>query len=44
MLSIYIVLKTNFYTPTKVALSFRLDASFLPTEEYPQAVRAARMP
>ncbi|KAH8924623.1 NAD-dependent glutamate dehydrogenase [Atractiella rhizophila] len=29
------VLKTNFYTPTKVALSFRLDCSFLPTEEYP---------
>ena len=30
------VLKTNFYTPTKVALSFRLDPSFLPIEEYPQ--------
>lgn len=30
------VLKTNFYTPTKVALSFRLDPSFLPTSEYPQ--------
>ncbi|KAK3674450.1 NAD-dependent glutamate dehydrogenase [Recurvomyces mirabilis] len=30
------VLKTNFYTPTKVALSFRLDPSFLPAEEYPQ--------
>ncbi|KAI9885843.1 MAG: glutamate dehydrogenase (NADP(+)) gdh1 [Watsoniomyces obsoletus] len=30
------VLKTNFYTPTKVALSFRLDPSFLPTAEYPQ--------
>ena len=30
------VLKTNFYTPTKVALSFRLEPSFLPTEEYPQ--------
>ncbi|CZT14249.1 probable glutamate/leucine/phenylalanine/valine dehydrogenases [Ramularia collo-cygni] len=30
------VLKTNFYTPTKVALSFRLDPSFLPVEEYPQ--------
>lgn len=28
------VLKTNFYTPTKVALSFRLDAAFLPPEEY----------
>ncbi|EMC96096.1 hypothetical protein BAUCODRAFT_71533 [Baudoinia panamericana UAMH 10762] len=32
------VLKTNFYTPTKVALSFRLNPSFLPTEEYPQAL------
>lgn len=30
------VLKTNFYTPTKVALSFRLNPSFLPEEEYPQ--------
>lgn len=30
------VLKTNFYTPTKVALSFRLDPSFLPAIEYPQ--------
>ncbi|KAK8206798.1 NAD-dependent glutamate dehydrogenase [Zalaria obscura] len=30
------VLKTNFYTPTKVALSFRLNPDFLPTEEYPQ--------
>ena len=30
------VLKTNFYTPTKVALSFRLNAGFLPEEEYPQ--------
>ncbi|KAI9789059.1 MAG: glutamate dehydrogenase (NADP(+)) gdh1 [Peltula sp. TS41687] len=30
------VLKTNFYTPTKVALSFRLDPSFLPAAEYPQ--------
>lgn len=29
------VLKTNFYTPTKQAISFRLDASFLPVEEYP---------
>lgn len=28
------VLKTNFYTPTKVALSFRLDSSFLPSVEY----------
>ncbi|CCU76728.1 NAD(+)-specific glutamate dehydrogenase/putative NAD-specific glutamate dehydrogenase [Blumeria hordei DH14] len=30
------LLKTNFYTPTKVALSFRLDPSFLPKIEYPQ--------
>jgi glutamate dehydrogenase len=30
------ILKTNFYQATKVALSFRLDASFLPTGEYPQ--------
>ena len=30
------VLKTNFYTPTKVALSFRLNPSFLPPEEYPE--------
>lgn len=32
------VLKTNFYTPTKVALSFRLKPStdFLPEQEYPQ--------
>jgi len=29
------VLKTNFYTPTKVAISFSLDASFLPEYEYP---------
>lgn len=29
------VLKTNFYQPTKVALSFRMDPSFLPTVEYP---------
>ena len=29
------VLKTNFYTPTKVALSFRLEPSFLPAAEYP---------
>ncbi|KAL9085492.1 MAG: hypothetical protein Q9159_004687 [Coniocarpon cinnabarinum] len=28
------VLKTNFYTPTKVALSFRLEPSFLPRAEY----------
>ncbi|KIW14890.1 hypothetical protein PV08_07675 [Exophiala spinifera] len=34
------VLKTNFYTPTKVALSFRLKPSteFLPEHEYPQAL------
>ena len=30
------VLKTNFYTPTKVALSFRFNPSFLPEVEYPQ--------
>lgn len=30
------VLKTNFYTPTKVALSFRLQPDFLPESEYPQ--------
>ncbi|EKD14900.1 uncharacterized protein L3040_003884 [Drepanopeziza brunnea f. sp. 'multigermtubi'] len=30
------LLKTNFYTPTKVALSFRLNPSFLPAIEYPQ--------
>ena len=30
------VLKTNFYQPTKVALSFRLDPAFLPEIEYPQ--------
>ena len=30
------VLKTNFYTPTKVALSFRMNPGFLPAEEYPQ--------
>ena len=30
------VLKTNFYTPTKVALSFRLNPVFLPEHEYPQ--------
>lgn len=29
------VLKTNFYQPTKVALAFRLDPSFLPPVEYP---------
>lgn len=30
------ILKTNFYTSTKVALSFRLDPSFLPQSEYPE--------
>ncbi|PMD28404.1 NAD-specific glutamate dehydrogenase [Hyaloscypha hepaticicola] len=30
------LLKTNFYTPTKVALSFRLRPDFLPEIEYPQ--------
>jgi glutamate dehydrogenase len=29
------VLKTNFYQPTKVALSFRLAPGFLPEVEYP---------
>jgi glutamate dehydrogenase len=29
-------LKTNFYQPTKVALSFRLAPQFLPPVEYPQ--------
>ncbi|KAG1469130.1 hypothetical protein G6F56_003439 [Rhizopus delemar] len=29
------VLKTNFYQSTKVALSFRMDPSFLPDIEYP---------
>lgn len=29
------VLKTNYFTPTKVALSFRLDPAFLPEIEYP---------
>ena len=29
------VLKTNFYQPTKVALSFRLQPGFLPEVEYP---------
>lgn len=29
-------LKTNFYQPTKVALSFRLDGDFLPVNEYTQ--------
>jgi len=29
------VLKTNFYQTTKVALSFRMDPSFLPEIEYP---------
>ena len=30
------ILKTNYFTPTKVALSFRLDPSFLPSAEYPK--------
>jgi glutamate dehydrogenase len=30
------VLKTNFYTPTKMALSFRMSPQFLPEAEYPQ--------
>ncbi|KAF7975316.1 hypothetical protein HWV62_9737 [Athelia sp. TMB] len=30
------VLKTNFYQPTKVALSFRLAPDFLPETEYPK--------
>ncbi|EYE93860.1 glutamate dehydrogenase (NAD(+)) [Aspergillus ruber CBS 135680] len=30
------ILKTNFFTPTKVALSFRLNPTFLPQHEYPQ--------
>lgn len=30
------VIKTNFYTSTKVAISFRLDPSFLPKSEYPE--------
>ena len=29
------ILKTNFFTPTKVAISYRLDPSFLPESEYP---------
>lgn len=29
------VLKTNFYQPTKVALSFRLSGNFLPPVEFP---------
>ncbi|EIN12308.1 NAD-specific glutamate dehydrogenase [Punctularia strigosozonata HHB-11173 SS5] len=30
------ILKTNFYQPTKVALSFRLAPTFLPSVEYPK--------
>ncbi|KAH8653588.1 NAD-specific glutamate dehydrogenase [Xylariales sp. PMI_506] len=30
------ILKTNYFTPTKVALSFRLSPSFLPEIEYPK--------
>ena len=29
------VLKTNFFITSKIAISFRLDASFLPKSEYP---------
>lgn len=29
------ILKTNFFISSKIALSFRLDASFLPKSEYP---------
>ncbi|KAJ3358530.1 NAD-dependent glutamate dehydrogenase [Kappamyces sp. JEL0680] len=32
------ILKTNFYKPSKVALSFRLDPSVLSEVEYPQPV------
>ncbi|KAI7902734.1 Glutamate/Leucine/Phenylalanine/Valine dehydrogenase-domain-containing protein [Cokeromyces recurvatus] len=32
------VLKTNFYQSTKVALSFRIDPSFLPQIEYPNSL------
>eukprot|EP00158_Paraphelidium_tribonemae_P006708 Partr_v1_DN27944_c0_g1_i1_m11130 putative glutamate dehydrogenase len=32
------VLKTNFYQPTKVALSFRLNPAFIPEAEYPMKV------
>uniref|UniRef100_A0A8H7N4U9 Glutamate/phenylalanine/leucine/valine/L-tryptophan dehydrogenase C-terminal domain-containing protein n=1 Tax=Bionectria ochroleuca TaxID=29856 RepID=A0A8H7N4U9_BIOOC len=32
------ILKTNYFTPTKVALSFRLDPAFLPAVEYPKAL------
>lgn len=31
-----LILKTNFYTLTKVAISFRLDPLFLPQLEYPE--------
>ena len=30
------ILKTNYFTPTKVAISFRLNPSFLPAHEYPK--------
>lgn len=30
------ILKTNFFTPTKVGLAFRLNPDFLPEHEYPQ--------
>lgn len=32
------ILKTNFFTTTKVAISFRLDPSYLPKVEYPNNV------
>lgn len=32
------VLKTNFYQPTKVAVSFRMDPSFLSKYEYPMGL------
>eukprot|EP01136_Pigoraptor_vietnamica_P010540 Opistho-1_new@48279 len=32
------ILKTNFFQPTKVALSFRLDPRFLPKSEYQKEV------
>ncbi|KAF7357454.1 NAD-specific glutamate dehydrogenase [Mycena sanguinolenta] len=32
------ILKTNFYQPTKVALSFRLAPDFLPEVEYPRTL------
>jgi glutamate dehydrogenase len=37
------VLKTNFYTPTKMALSFRMSPKFLPEDEYPQPLHGMFM-